>query len=844
MSVEDAREFERAMAEEGLSSAELMRRAGAVVAVQAARLADGGPVVVLCGAGNNGGDGWVAADDLARHGCEVTVVCSAAPAVMRSEEARAYACRAAEMGVPVYVAPDIRTLASLLEPADVVVDACFGTGFRGELPEPIATWAAVVDEAFCGKIVSVDVPSGIDATTGMAQGPYFTADVTVTMFAAKPGLVSGMGRAAAGKVVVASLVDTDAGLEAISDAASAFMLEDRDYADVLPEIDPLADKYGRGRVLVVAGSARYPGAAVLAATAAARSGAGYVTLACPAPMAPVAQMQLPSVPVVALPADEDGSFSVDAVQAVCRLAARADVVVAGPGMTISQGACEVVRGLLGTDAGLVLDADALNAVVKICAGSVEEHPQALRREAPLVLTPHRRELARLAGGDLSRTESLSGAMEVAQGLAWAVGSGDFCVVAKGPDTAVATVDSTLVPAAGPCCLATAGTGDVLAGLMGGMLAQMVAQLPEGEELDSSDLLMTVAGIDRVHSVAGLIAQRRHGVRGVVASDVAEVVGLAADELERMAEHDLEASMDEDADDDGLGMPEESQMSPAPEAISQRLAAATALDDELPDVEPEEPGAPEAAETTVFAPVGADAPAVPDAFSEAGVREVPDEPETPAAPAVPAAPATPAEPVATEEVPAEVAAHTEAGEPVEGKDDSAASAADEPAESDEPAAEEVADETPADAEPAGAAANAEHVVAEEPTGAGAPAPAASAAEELTAPETPVAPAAKMPATATPRAAEPAGQPAPEAPASGQVAAVPPFLAHVAVPVASAPRELTPEEREAAELARFHEKATTHLGETPVVPPEDRPSASARKVRRRSRKSGDAGDASAK
>ena len=842
MSVEDAREFERAMAEEGLSSAELMRRAGAVVAVQAARLADGGPVVVLCGAGNNGGDGWVAADDLARHGCEVTVVCSAAPAVMRSEEARAYACRAAEMGVPVYVAPDVRTLASLLEPADVVVDACFGTGFRGELPEPIATWAGVVDEAFCGKIVSVDVPSGIDATTGMAQGPYFTADVTVTMFAAKPGLVSGMGRAAAGKVVVASLVDTDAGLEAISDAASAFMLEDRDYADVLPEIDPLADKYGRGRVLVVAGSARYPGAAVLAATAAARSGAGYVTLACPAPMAPVAQMQLPSVPVVALPADEDGSFSVDAVQAACRLAARADVVVAGPGMTISQGACEVVRGLLGTDAGLVLDADALNAVVKICAGSVEEHPQALRREAPLVLTPHRRELARLAGGDLSRTESLSGAMEVAQGLAWAVGSGDFCVVAKGPDTAVATVDSTLVPAAGPCCLATAGTGDVLAGLMGGMLAQMVAQLPEGEELDSSDLLMTVAGIDRVHSVAGLIAQRRHGVRGVVASDVAEVVGLAADELERMAEHDLEASMDEDDADDGLGMPEESQVSPAPEAISQRMAAATALDDELPDVEPEEPGTPEAAETTVFAPVGADAPAVPDAFSEAGVREVPDELEKPA---TTAAPARPAEPEAAEEP-----AGPETGEPAEGEDDSATPAADEPAEGDEPAAEEpaaeeTADEPAADAEDAEPAADAEPTAAEEPAGADVPAAAAPAAEESAAPEVPAAPATATPAAAaTPHAAEPDAAAAPKAPAPGQAAAVPPFLAHVAVPTAPASRELTPEEREAAELARFHEKATTHLGETPVVPPEDRPSASARKVRRRSRKSGDAGDTPAK
>lgn len=540
MSVADVRDFERALVDKGTPLAELMRRAGAVVAMQAARLVHHGSVVVLCGMGNNGGDGWVAADNLARHGYEVSVVTPATPAVMRSELARRMATRTSEMGVPVHVAPTREELEELLLPADVVIDACFGIGFHGELPEPYATWADVLDGIFDGQVVAVDVPSGIDATSGMAQGPFFAADVTVTMFAAKPGLVSGVGRQASGRVVVASLVEGDEGLQDISDAAAAFVLEERDYLDVLPEPDPLQDKYTRGRVLVVGGSTRYPGAAIMAAQAAARAGAGYVTLAVPAPVVPIAQMHLLSIPVVSLPADPEGSFSVEASDRVGALAERADVVLAGPGMTTSLGACEVVRALLRSDRALVLDADALNAVVRICAGSAEAHPAALRREAPLVLTPHRRELARLMGGELERTETLAGAMEAAQALAWAVGSANFCVVAKGPVSAVATIDSTLIPQPGPVALATAGTGDVLAGITASLLAQGVANVGEDEEgLDSSDLLMLIAGADRVHAVAGELACRTHGSRGVVAPDVAQVAGRAIDELLRRSERDFD-----------------------------------------------------------------------------------------------------------------------------------------------------------------------------------------------------------------------------------------------------------------------------------------------------------------
>lgn len=870
MSVQDTREFEEMLAGQGLQPAELMRRAGAVVAMQAARLADeGGVVLVLCGAGNNGGDGWVAADDLARHGYAVSVASSVTPAVIRSEPARRAAQRAIEMGVPVHVAPDEHAMRQLLGRADVLVDACFGTGFHGELPEPFASWVAWADDEFCGKVIAVDVPSGVDATTGEAAGAYFQADATVTMFAAKPGLVSGVGRSACGRIVVASLLGGDEGLQAISDAASAFVLEDRDYLDVLPALDAQVDKYGRGRVLVVAGSSRFPGAAVLAATGAARAGAGYVTLAVPAPMVPVAQMQLPAVPVVGLPADADGSFAPEAATAVAKLAVRADVVVAGPGMTIAPGACDVVRTLLQTSAGLVLDADALNAVVKICAGSAEERPQALRREAPLVLTPHRRELARLAGGDLSRTASLAGAMEVAQSLAWAVGSGDFCVIAKGADTAVATVDSTLVPEPGPCALASAGTGDVLAGVVGGMLAQAMAQLGPDEDMDPSDLLMLAAAADRVHGVAGELAARARGMRGVMAQDVAAVVGLAADELERRAERDFDEGDEGDGVEDGLPVPDESLVKTAPEALSQRMASASALAQRSADEDltPEEPQAP------VVAPAGegggasdmagatpaSPAPAVATADETTVLPATTDEGAAAGAPAadgegegLPAATReVPAAPVATRAPTSGPAA--DAGED-EGRPVASPSAEEAPgASGDETAASSAASVPSAPAVPPAPAVQPAVSVPPAPAvtvGAGTPAaaptpgsPAVSSAGASGTGADAVAP------DAAGTSGSPSGSPAePSVPpflatcklGDGPAATVPPFLAEAAGRGAdgafrepsegAAPRrELTPEEREAAALAEFHERATLHVGDEPAVPAEERPSAS-RRVRR--------------
>lgn len=568
LNVRDVPGLEAAIEQRGVDAAELMRRAGTVVAQQAMREVDQGAVVVLCGPGNNGGDGWVAADYLAGHGLEVNVVTAAEPSLTRSAAAHQAAQRACTVGIPVHVAPDYEELAALLVEADVVIDAVFGTGFKGVMSEPFDMWVEVVDDYFEGMVLSVDVPSGINAATGEAEGPFFQADTTLTMFALKPGLIAGLGKQASGQLVVASLVGDDEGSEELADTAGAYLLGEADYLDALPERDEFADKYGHGRVLVVAGSTRFPGAAIMAAKAAARSGAGYVTLAVPAPVVPIAQAHLLSIPVVGLPAAQDGTFEAAAAQELSNLVAKADCVLAGPGMGTSFGAGEVVRALIASSAPLVLDADALNVAASICLGNADVHPNALRREAPLVLTPHARELARLLGKEPGSICCLTDLMDAAQSLAWAVGSSNFAVVAKAATSCVSCIETTLVPKAGPSALGTAGTGDVLAGIVAGLLSQQVSDLG-ADEVASADLALMLAAALRIQARAADAAVKRVGSRGVIATDLIDLVGVAFDDV--YAHAVLAANADPAAGDDELD--DEPKLALAPEVTDSITAEA-------------------------------------------------------------------------------------------------------------------------------------------------------------------------------------------------------------------------------------------------------------------------------
>ena len=527
LNVEDVRHVEEALTNAGVSLAELMRRAGSAAAQEVERLDDVESVVVLAGLGNNGGDGWVAAERLMSRGMNVMVVTPVEPAAIEANLAHVVAVNAQRAGVPFEVAPPRERLEELLEGADVILDALLGTGFHGEPKAPFDIWIDCVNASGV-RVVAVDVPSGLSAQTGHAPGACIMADVTVTMLSLKPGLLSDEGRDVTGAIVVAPLAEQTEGLVLEADPV-AWRVEVEDYIEVTMPPLSAVDKYSRGTVLVVGGSTRYPGAAILAAKAAARAGAGYVTLAVPEPVAAIAQMHLVEIPVVGMPYDpHTGTFAADAREELIKLAKRSGAVVAGPGMMVNASTMSVVAGLLQCGVPLVLDADALNCLTELTAGRLDSFPELLRRSSPLVLTPHRRELGRLVGMADNPPESLAESLEAARRIVWAEGGNEVCVVAKGTATACVGVDIALLPKPGPASLATAGSGDVLAGIMGASLSR------GAERFGGENLPLMCALACEVHGYAAAIAAERMGTRGVMALDVANATGLATDALEEQA----------------------------------------------------------------------------------------------------------------------------------------------------------------------------------------------------------------------------------------------------------------------------------------------------------------------
>ncbi|MBQ6410368.1 MAG: NAD(P)H-hydrate dehydratase [Atopobiaceae bacterium] len=524
LNIEDVRRVEQALTREGVSISELMHRAGSAAAQEVIRMGDVARAAILVGTGNNGGDGWVAAEELAAAGVKVTVVSPIPPDKIKGDLAKVVAVRAISAGVPVVVGPPRSTLEELFSKADVVLDGMLGTGFRGSPTAPYDIWIDTLNMSGA-RVVAIDVPSGLSAQTGHAPGGCVFADVTVTMIALKPGLLSDEGRDACGSIVVAPLAEQTARLVLDEDPV-AWRAELPDYLRVMAPPTSAVDKYSRGSVLVVAGSSRFPGAAVLAARAAARAGAGYVTLAVPETIVPVVQSHLVEVPVVGLPAEQGGTFSSEGLDELRGLAARNSAVLVGPGMQVTSSTVAVCSALLEADVPLVMDADALNCLARLTSNRLDNFPELIRRTSQLVLTPHRRELGRLMGLPENPPDSLTSALEASRRIVWADGGSELVIVAKGNATACVGVNTAILPKPGPASLATAGTGDVLAGIIAAQLARTRA---EGD-----DLPLMCAYACEVHGYAGSIAAERYGSTGVMALDVANVVGIAVDVVEEHA----------------------------------------------------------------------------------------------------------------------------------------------------------------------------------------------------------------------------------------------------------------------------------------------------------------------
>ncbi|MDI9590048.1 MAG: NAD(P)H-hydrate epimerase [Acidobacteriota bacterium] len=524
LNVEDVRTLEESLTRAGVSISELMRRAGAAAANEVLAMGEVGHATVFSGFGNNGGDGWVAAEELLRKGVRVSVITPVPADEIGSDLARVVAQGALSVGVEALVAPPRSDVEELLAQTDVVVDCMFGTGFHGTARTPFDIWIDCVN-ASGARVLAVDVPSGLSAQTGHIEGPCVVADETITMLTLKPGLLSDKGRDVCGAIVVAPLAEQTDELAVQADPV-AWRAEPGDYQAVIAPPTTAVDKFTRGSVLVVGGSTRFVGAPVMAALAAARTGAGYVTLAVPEPIVPIVQSHTLEIPVVSLPAEQDGAFSTRAADVVAKLAEHRSATLVGPGMRVSSGTVAVVSALLNSESKLVVDADALNCIARLTSGQLEEFPELLRRRAPLVLTPHRSELGRLVGLADTPPDSLTSMLDAARRIVWADGGSELAILAKGNASVCVGVEAAVLPKPGPASLATAGSGDVLGGVMATLLAR--------GDVGGPDLPLLAALACEIHGHAALMATDQHGSRGVMAGDVIGMLGLAVDAIEHRA----------------------------------------------------------------------------------------------------------------------------------------------------------------------------------------------------------------------------------------------------------------------------------------------------------------------
>jgi NAD(P)H-hydrate epimerase len=471
-----------AIEERGVDSLELMENAGRAVAEAVARLSPEGPVRIVCGKGNNGGDGLVAARLLEGMGFE-TEVLLLWPADELSEDASANLERLGEV-------VEGGEVAARLAGSGAVVDAIFGTGFSGAPREPAAAAIAAINA--CGApVVACDIASGVDAATGEVAGAVVDADVTVTFHGAKVGHYVAPGKWATGDLVVAPI-----GLPAGAPEPAAAGVIEPAVLDLAPRRGAQSTKFSSGQVTIAGGSRGLTGAVRMSSTAAIRAGAGYATVAVPADLEPIfeaAEVEVMSRGIGTTP----GRLGTEAAGELLAAFERAAAGVLGPGLGRDEDSLALAREVAPRiEAPLVIDADGLNAF----AGRLD---RLAARGAPTILTPHAGELGRL----LERDSAEIGERRIAAAKEAAASSGAV-VVLKGDDTIVTDGARIAVNAVAAPGLATAGSGDVLSGIAAALLAR-------GMEPFTAACAAVIA-----HARAGQEAARRVGLpESVIATDV-------------------------------------------------------------------------------------------------------------------------------------------------------------------------------------------------------------------------------------------------------------------------------------------------------------------------------------
>ena len=489
-----------AIDERGVPSLELMEAAGGAVAQAAEDVTRPGPARVVCGKGNNGGDGLVAARHLAGAGHEVEVLLLW-PAGELSGDAQVNLDRLAS--VPARELPAAE-LADALADSGVVVDAILGTGFSGAPRDPADTAIAAINGCRA-PVVAADIASGVDASTGEVEGVAVEAEITVSFHAAKVGHLVAPGKACAGELRVAAIgIPAGAPGDPVAGRITGAVLA------AIPRREAGSTKFSSGQVVVIGGSRGLTGAPCLSSLAATRAGAGYATVLVPADLEQIFEIKLTEVMSRGLDGPP-GHLGAASLEPALGAAERADAVVLGPGLGRAEETLQLARDLATRIAApLVIDADGLNAH----AGALES---LAGREAPTILTPHAGELGRLLDRPSAAIEArrLASAREAAE-LARAI------VVLKGDDTIVAgagafagdepSLAANDLPSPG---LATAGTGDVLSGMIAALTGRGV------------EPFAAACAAVHAHARAGRVAAGRLGIaESVIAGDVIGAIPAA------------------------------------------------------------------------------------------------------------------------------------------------------------------------------------------------------------------------------------------------------------------------------------------------------------------------------
>ena len=507
---EEMRALDRAAEEEiGIPGLVLMENAGRAVADAAEKMLGAcchKKILIFSGKGNNGGDGSGAGRWLHNRGAEVTLVLACAAEELSgsaADELQYYiACGATVLEVT--DADDnlrFAEIENLALRADLLIDALLGTGFSGKMRSLFLRLCGCINRAkeknpAC-SILAVDIPTGVNADTGEADGSAVKADATVTMALPKLGLYLYPGAEHAGTVQVADIGMPSSLLK--ETGGNRILVEKELVKTMLPDRPQNAHKGSAGRVAVVAGSYGYVGAAALCSFAAVKGGAGLVTLLTPENTREILAIKLTEVMVKGLPVSDDRLVAEEALEVVTEALDKADVLAIGPGFGVSEEAGNLIRDILvTTSVPCVIDADAITAL--------KDHTELLSHMlAEKVLTPHPGEMARITGIRISEIEK--NRVEVARLYAekW-----QAVVVLKGVPTVVALPDGTVyLNTTGTPAMATGGSGDVLTGLIAALI---------GQGLTVADA--AVAGV-YLHGFAGELAAK--GSIGLAASELLQML---------------------------------------------------------------------------------------------------------------------------------------------------------------------------------------------------------------------------------------------------------------------------------------------------------------------------------